>query len=72
MKKTFYLVAVLALIAAAFTIGCRKPGAGAKVGESLDKAGDKIHDVVTPDGPAEKLGKKVDKTVEDIKDDVRK
>jgi hypothetical protein len=47
---------------------CSKKGAGGKVGEKLDKTVDKIHDAVTPDGPAEKAGKKLDKVIKDAND----
>lgn len=44
--------------------GCRKEGAAEKTGETLDNAGDAVKDAVTPDGPAEKAGKKVDKALD--------
>ena len=37
---------------------------GEKAGEAIDDAGDKLKDAVTPDGPAEKLGKKIDRATD--------
>lgn len=44
--------------------GCRKEGPAEKTGEALDNAGDAVKDAVTPDGPAEDAGKKVDKALD--------
>ena len=43
--------------------GCREKGPAEKVGEKLDKAGEKISDTLDPKGPAEKAGRQVDKAV---------
>jgi hypothetical protein len=63
MKKTSYLIALLVGFGLAMT-GCGKKGPGERAGESIDRAGDKVHDALTPDGPAEKAGKKVDHAVD--------
>lgn len=34
----------------------------------MDKTVDKVQDAVTPDGPAEKAGKKLDKVINDVND----
>lgn len=63
MKKTSYWIALLLGLGLAFT-GCGKKGPGERAGESIDRAGDKVHDALTPDGPAEKAGKKIDHAVD--------
>lgn len=67
MKRTAYLIALLLGFGLACT-GCGKKGPAEKTGESLDRAGDKVHDALTPDGPAEKAGKKIDKAVDKATD----
>lgn len=56
------LISVMA--AATMSTGCGKKGSAEKAGESMDKAGENVKDAVTPDGPVEKLGKKVDRAVD--------
>jgi predicted small lipoprotein YifL len=65
MKSMVSMIALLVGIGLAFT-GCGKKGPGEKAGESIDRAGDKVHDALTPDGPAEKAGKKIDHAVDKV------
>jgi len=53
---------VLAALAASFTLtACpEKKGPAEKAGEAVDGAADSLKDAVTPDGPAEDLGEKLD------------
>jgi len=60
MKKFGVFSALILSLSLAFFTGCRKEGAAEKAGESLDEAGETVKDAVTPDGPAEEAGKKVD------------
>lgn len=60
MKKFGVFSALILSLSLAFTTGCRKEGTAEKAGESMDEAGENIKDAVTPDGPGEKAGKKVD------------
>jgi hypothetical protein len=50
--------------AIALGAGCEsEKGPAEKVGESVDKAAQKVKDTISPPGPAEKAGRAVDKTL---------
>lgn len=60
---------IAALILGAFAItvtltGCPEKGPGEKAGEAIDDAGESLKDAVTPDGPAEDLGEKIDEATD--------
>jgi predicted small lipoprotein YifL len=42
---------------------CHQEGPAQKAGQSLDNAGQKIQDTISPPGPAESAGRKVDKAL---------
>ena len=67
-NKNVILIVVLVVAAVALLVVFNKRSTGGNVGRELDKAGESIKDAVTPDGPAEKAGKKVDNAVDAIKD----
>lgn len=47
----------------AAVVSCREKGPAEKVGESLDKAVEKMKDAAEPKGPVEKAGEKIDKAL---------
>ncbi len=71
MKYKHYLYA----LSAAFTVTALwiyvKKGSARKVGEKLDRAGDRIQDVLATRGSAGKVGQKIDKVVSDVQDIAR-
>lgn len=73
-KKLSILLASLLIVAG--LSACEKKGAAEKMGEKIDqtveKAKDKMEDVVKPEGPMEKAGEKIDKTVESAKETMKK
>lgn len=61
LVKRHLLYLTLAAVAATTTLtGCPEKGPGEKAGEAIDGAGEKLKDAITPDGPAEDLGEKLD------------
>ena len=47
----------------ASVVSCKEKGPAEKVGESFDRAAEKVKDAVDPKGPAEKTGEKIDKAL---------
>ena len=69
--KKLSILSVSLLIAAGL-FACEKKGTSEKAGEKIDKAVDKVQDVVNPKGPMEKAGEKIDETVDKTKEAVKK
>ena len=46
-----------------FLAGCASKGPGERAGESIDRGVQNVQDVVNPAGPAQKVGRAVDRTV---------
>ena len=66
MKNSLILVARAAspvLGAMVFHAGCASKGPGERAGESIDRGVQNVQDVVNPAGPAQKVGRAVDRTV---------
>lgn len=59
MHKLFPLVVLLTLGLAA----CHQEGPGERAGKSLDNAGQNISDALSPPGPAQSAGRKIDKAL---------
>ena len=60
IRRGTVALALGALAMIATLTACPEKGRGEKAGEAIDGAGKSLKDAVTPDGPAEKLGEKVD------------
>jgi hypothetical protein len=67
MNKNVILIVVLIVAAVALLVVFNKRSPMENVGHEMDKAGESIKDAVTPDGPVEKAGKKVDDAVDAVK-----
>jgi len=44
-------------------VGCASKGPGERAGESIDRGVQNVKDAVNPAGPAQKVGRAVDRTV---------
>jgi predicted small secreted protein len=59
MLKKLLLITASSMVLFALA-GCEDKGTAQKAGESVDKTATAISDAVTPAGPAEKIGRKID------------
>jgi hypothetical protein len=62
MRKTLSVVACVTMLAA--LAACHQEGPAEKAGSSLDKAGQKVQDTLSPPkGPAQSAGRSVDRAL---------